>query len=157
MKQPPRGSLNQPYKQLSAELYSVLLSSLSLSAEYTVVWRRLSTHGWALSLQEGQQSRFIIQDNWALMKADADLNSFDWLKFKWPPPLPASVTTIGREAKAIFTGHWMDELENWLRQAVTYNSACHFTRKIWAICHGCTVVFQYYITSCNSSAYLHYL
>lgn len=31
------------------------------------------------------------------MKADADLNSFDWLKFKWPLPLPASVTTIGRE------------------------------------------------------------
>lgn len=33
------------------------------------------------------------------MKADADLHSFDWLKFKWPLPLPASVTTIGREQR----------------------------------------------------------
>lgn len=30
------------------------------------------------------------------MKADADLNSFGWLKFKWPLPLPASVIAIGQ-------------------------------------------------------------
>lgn len=49
----------------------------------------------------------------------------------------------GQRAKArqpIFTGLSMEDLENWLRQAVAYNSVCHFALKIWALCHACTVV-----------------
>lgn len=54
----------------------------------------------------------------------------------------------------IFTGLSMEDLENWLRQAVAYNSVCHFALKVRAPCHGCTVVFHYYIMSCTSSSLL---
>lgn len=52
----------------------------------------------------------------------------------------------------IFTGLSMEDLENWLRQAVEYNSVCHFALKVWGLCRGCTVVFHYYIMSWTGSA-----